>query len=129
MSIVLFGKSSRARLVAALALLAVLLGAVAAGPRLGAAASLFATTEDDGGRWFAERDESKPAIIERDQRGCVDEEGWGQAAPQHDVLAPAATKHTRPCVRQRAARPAPADPPRDAPAYRRPDPTGPPLLG
>jgi hypothetical protein len=116
---------SARRLTAVFALLGILLGLM--GP-LQAAAAVAATvgTSDASERWCFRTDEVQPVrlSVETPLHGekCL-------AAPQPVALAQAATERMQPRAGQRAARPAPADPPPDPPAHRRPDPTGPPLLG
>lgn len=119
----------RNRLVAALALLALLLGATMAGPRLGVAVGLPAADMADGDRWIVNLDESQPAKVERGGPSLLEQSG-SSASPDSppDALAGQTAKRPRP-PHAVAARPAAAYSATAGPSYRRPHPTGPPLLG
>ena len=118
----------RNRLIAAFALLALLLGATMAGPRFGAAAGLSADLAD-GDRWIVNLDESQPAKVERGGALLLEQNG-SAASPDSppDALAEEMAKRLRP-PHAVAARPTAGYSATAGPPYRRPHPTGPPLLG
>lgn len=120
---------SRNRLIAAIALLALALGVVTAGPRAGATAGLLAAT-GDGERWLVNFDDSQPAKIERGLGLGGDKGASGSPPLSKAAVHPVRAAAKRPqALHIPAARPASTGVAAAGPAHRRPDPTGPPLLG
>lgn len=116
---------SRTRLIAALALLAVALGALASSPRLGAAPGLFAIG-GHGERWLANADDIQPAKLETAKGAAIEK----RPAPTGPLKL--AALREAPALRPVPSRAVLASfdaAPAASAAHHRPDPTGPPLLG
>lgn len=116
---------TRTRLIAAIALLAVALGAFATGPRLGAAPGLFAMA-GHGERWLANADDIQPAKLESAKGAAIEKRPAPSGAPELAALQE--TAQARPTSSPYLAASFDASPPVAA-AHRRPHPTGPPFLG
>lgn len=131
--------SCRTRLISILAVLAVALGVISPAAQMGLAAGLSAAS-DNGERWLGvAQDDNETATIElrQDAASVAARDGGAAAeardsspAPHHPIVL-SRTAH------QRLQLPVERPPPpvaavashSEAPEHRRPDPTGPPLLG